>query len=87
MLRCWPSYVRENQRQQGPKPTVLATALAKEDERTAETRTLDDENALLVALSDNPRATFAGLAVALGWVSLDSRRRSSIARRTSVGAG
>jgi hypothetical protein len=61
-------------------PTVLATALSKEDERAAEARTVADEDALLLALADNPRATFAGLAVALGWISDKGENKAKVKR-------
>jgi hypothetical protein len=61
-------------------PTVLATALSKEDERAAEARTVADEDALLLALADNPRAAFAGLAVALGWISDKGENKAKVKR-------
>jgi hypothetical protein len=61
-------------------PTVLATALSKEDERKAEARTCEDEDALLTAIADNPRASFAGLAVALRWVSEKGENKAKVRR-------
>ena len=61
-------------------PTVLATALSKEDQLAAEARTVADEDALLLALADNPRATFAGLAVALGWISDKGENKAKVKR-------
>jgi hypothetical protein len=39
-----------------------------------------DEDALLLAVADNERASFAGLAVALGWISSKGENKAKVKR-------
>ena len=61
-------------------PTVLAKVLSKDEERAAEQQKSSDEDALLLAIADNPRASFAGLAVALRWVSERGENKAKVKR-------
>jgi hypothetical protein len=61
-------------------PTVLASVLSKEEERVAERNSSDDEDALLLAIADNRRASFAGLAVALGWITPKGENKAKVRR-------
>jgi hypothetical protein len=61
-------------------PTVLAKVLSKDEEKEAEQQKSSDEDALLLAIADNPRASFAGLAVALRWVSEKGENKAKVKR-------
>jgi hypothetical protein len=61
-------------------PTVIAKALSEAEERKAVDRSRDDEDALLLALSEHPRASFAGLAVALGWLTSKGENKAKVRR-------
>ena len=50
-------------------PTVIAKPMSERERREAEAITIDDQNALLVAIGDNDRASMADLAGALRWVT------------------
>jgi AAA domain len=50
-------------------PTVIAKAMSEREQSDAEASSRGDEDSLLIAIADNERASFAGLATALGWVS------------------
>jgi AAA domain/RepB DNA-primase from phage plasmid len=62
-------------------PTVLAKALSKHEERAAEAGRDSDEDALLLAIAANERASLAGLATFLGWVSDKGENTSKVSRR------
>jgi hypothetical protein len=61
-------------------PTVIAKALSEEEQRAAEANSRSDEDALLLAIADNERASFAGLAVALGWISSKGENKAKVKR-------
>jgi hypothetical protein len=52
-----------------PIPTVLATPMSQSERSEAEAGSRSHEDALLIAISDHDRASQAGLATVLGWVS------------------
>jgi hypothetical protein len=49
-------------------PTVVAKSLSETERSQAEANSRSDEDALLVAIADNERASTSGLATALGWL-------------------
>jgi hypothetical protein len=61
-------------------PSVVAKALSDAEKRRAEATSGDDEDALLLALADHPGASYAGLAVALGWVSDRGENKAKVKR-------
>lgn len=61
-------------------PSVVAKALSETEKRRAEATSRDDEDALLLAIADHPRASYAGLAVALGWVSDKGENKAKVKR-------
>jgi len=61
-------------------PSVVAKALSETEKRRAEASTRDDEDALLLAIAEHPRASYAGLAVALGWVSDKGENKAKVKR-------
>jgi hypothetical protein len=61
-------------------PSVVAKALSETEKRRAEAGSRDDEDALLLAIADHPRASYAGLAVALGWVSDKGENKAKVKR-------
>jgi len=54
--------------------------LSKDEETAAEARKSSDEDALLLAIADNERASYAGLAVALKWVSEKGENKAKVKR-------
>jgi hypothetical protein len=61
-------------------PTVIAKALSEAEERRADDRSRDEEDAFLLALDEHPRASFAGLAVALGWITSKGENKAKVRR-------
>lgn len=61
-------------------PSVVAKALSETEKRRAEVSSRDDEDALLLAIAEHPRASYAGLAVALGWVSDKGENKAKVKR-------
>jgi hypothetical protein len=61
-------------------PSVVARALTDQERSRAEANAGGDEDALLLAIADNPRASFAGLAVALGWISSKGENKAKVKR-------
>ena len=61
-------------------PSVVAKALSETEKRRAEASSRDDEDALLLAIAEHPRASYAGLAVALGWVSDKGENKAKVKR-------
>jgi hypothetical protein len=61
-------------------PTIIAKSLSEIEQNVAEARSRGDEDALLLAIADNPRASFAGLAVALAWVSSKGENKAKVKR-------
>ncbi|MGK7056878.1 AAA family ATPase [Bradyrhizobium sp. 1050_B9_N1_2] len=61
-------------------PSVIARALSETEKRQADSKSGDDEDALLLAVADNPRAPYTGLAVALGWVSDKGENKAKVKR-------
>ncbi|WLB05467.1 AAA family ATPase [Bradyrhizobium elkanii] len=61
-------------------PSVVARALSDHERSRVEASSRDDEDALLVAIADNPRASYAGLAVALGWISSRGENKAKVKR-------
>jgi hypothetical protein len=54
--------------------------LSETEKRAAEANSRDDEDVLLLAIADHPRASYAGLAVALGWVSDKGENKAKVKR-------
>jgi hypothetical protein len=50
-------------------PTVIAQPISERERLEVEGNTESDEGALLIAIAENERASFARLAKALGWLS------------------
>jgi hypothetical protein len=50
-----------------PIPTVVAKAMNERERSEAEANTRSDEDILLIAIAEHDRASYAGLATALGW--------------------
>src|SRR5262245_621373 len=48
-------------------PSVIAKALSEIEKSKAEATSREDEDAMLLAIAEHPRASYAGLAVALRW--------------------
>jgi hypothetical protein len=48
-------------------PTVIAKAMSERERNDAEANSRSDEDLLLIGIHENERASFAGLATALGW--------------------
>jgi hypothetical protein len=63
-----------------PIPSVVATALSDQERTRVEANSSGDEDALLLAVADNERASFAGLAVALGWISSKGENKAKVKR-------
>lgn len=61
-------------------PSVVAKVLSDAEKSRAETTSRDDEDVLLLAVADHPRASYAGLAVALGWVSDKGENKAKVKR-------
>lgn len=61
-------------------PSVIARALSEGEIRAAEASSRTDEDQLLLAVADNERASYAGLAVALGWVSSKGENKAKVKR-------
>jgi hypothetical protein len=61
-------------------PSVVAKALSDQERTCVETSSSDDEDALLLAIADNERASFSGLAVALGWISAKGENKAKVSR-------
>jgi hypothetical protein len=61
-------------------PTVIVKALSEAEERRADDRSRDEEDAFLLALDEHPRASFAGLAVALGWITSKGENKAKVRR-------
>ncbi|OSJ16846.1 hypothetical protein BST63_10530 [Bradyrhizobium canariense] len=61
-------------------PSVVARALSETEKKQADSKSGDDEDALLLAVAEHPRASYAGLAVALGWVSDKGENKAKVKR-------
>jgi hypothetical protein len=61
-------------------PSVVARPLSDQERSRAEINSGSDEDALLLAVADNHRASFAGLAVALGWISAKGENKAKVSR-------
>jgi hypothetical protein len=61
-------------------PSVFAKPLSEIERRAAEANSGGDEDALLLAIADNERASFAGLAIALGWISAKGENKAKVKR-------
>ncbi len=61
-------------------PSVVARALSDRERTQAEVNSGSDEDALLLAVAANQRASFAGLAVALGWISSKGENKAKVKR-------
>lgn len=61
-------------------PSVFAKPLSEMERRAAEASSGSDEDALLLAIADNARASFAGLAIALGWISAKGENKAKVKR-------
>jgi hypothetical protein len=61
-------------------PSVYAKPLSEGERRQAEANSGGDEDALLLAIADNARASFAGLAIALGWISAKGENKAKVKR-------
>jgi hypothetical protein len=61
-------------------PSVVAKALSEIEKSKADANSREDEDAMLLAIADNPRASYAGLAVALGWVSDKGENKAKVKR-------
>jgi hypothetical protein len=66
-----------------PIPTVVAKPLSERERGEAEANSRSDEDALLLAIADNERASMAGLAMALQWVTKDSKPYKARVQRSS----
>lgn len=62
-------------------PTVIAEALTERERTEAEASTRSDEDALLVAINDSDRPSFAGLATTMGWHLRDGRPNKARVQR------
>ena len=63
-----------------PIPSVIAKALSDQEKSRAEASSRDDEDAMLLVIDSNPGASFAGLAVALGWISSKGENKTKVKR-------
>jgi hypothetical protein len=61
-------------------PTVIAKPLSERERSEAEANMRGDEDALLIAIADNDRASQAGLATALRWVSEKGPNKAKVNR-------
>ncbi|MGY3240558.1 hypothetical protein ACVMAJ_007448 [Bradyrhizobium sp. USDA 4448] len=61
-------------------PSVVAKTLSETEKRRAEASSRDDEDALLLAIAEHARASYAGLAVALGWDSDKGENKAKVSR-------
>lgn len=61
-------------------PSVVARALSDIEKSKADANSREDEDAMLLAIADHPRASYAGLAVALGWVSDKGENKAKVKR-------
>lgn len=61
-------------------PSVAARALSDIEKSRADANSREDEDAMLLAIADHPRASYAGLAVALGWVSDKGENKAKVKR-------
>lgn len=61
-------------------PSVVARSLSEMEKSRAEAGSRDDEDALLLAIADNREASYAGLAVALGWISSKGENKAKVKR-------
>jgi AAA domain len=64
-------------------PTVVAKPLSEAERSHAEANSRSDEDALLIAIADNERASMAGLATALHWVTKDGKPYKARVQRSS----
>jgi AAA domain len=61
-------------------PTVIAKPMSERERIESEANTRTDEADLLIAIADSERASFAGLATALGWVSSKGENKTKVKR-------
>jgi hypothetical protein len=61
-------------------PSVIGRALSDFEKSQAEAGSRDDEDALLLAIAEHARASYAGLAVALGWISSKGENKAKVKR-------
>jgi hypothetical protein len=61
-------------------PTVLAKSMSEPEQAEAAATTREDEDSLLVAIADNPRASQAALARVLGWISDKGENKAKVNR-------
>lgn len=66
-----------------PIPTVVAKPLSERERSDAEANSRSDEDALLIAIADNERASMTGLATVLQWVTKDSKPYKARVQRSA----
>jgi hypothetical protein len=64
-------------------PTVIAKAMSERERSDAEADTRSDEDALLIAIAENERASMAGLATALQWFAKDGKPYKARVQRSA----
>jgi hypothetical protein len=64
-------------------PTVIAKPLSERERSEAEASTRSDEDALLIAITDNDRASMAGLATTLQWLTKDNKPYKARVQRSA----
>jgi hypothetical protein len=64
-------------------PTVIAKPLSERERSEAEASTRSDEDALLIAIADNERASMAGVATALRWLTKDNKPYKARVQRSA----
>lgn len=63
--------------------TVVAKPLSERERSEAEAMTRTNEDALLIAIADNERASMAGLAMALQWIARDGKPAKARVQRSA----
>jgi AAA domain len=66
-----------------PIPTVIAKSLSERERSDAEANSRSDEDALLIAIADNERASMSGLATALQWLTTVGKPYKGRVQRSS----
>jgi AAA domain len=61
-------------------PSVIARVLSDQERVRAEASSSTDEDALLLAIADTERASLAGLAMALGWLTSRGENKTKVKR-------
>jgi AAA domain/Toprim domain len=64
-------------------PTVIAKAMSERERSDAEANSRNDEDALLIAIADNDRASMASLATTLQWFTKDSKPYKARVQRSA----